>query len=156
MYFPIIQLSTTSVTEDDYIQQDWLFDDDTVNDNSDYLSDAYSPEERKEFIKKELPKIFKGIAKVNAKKETLTFLSAKTIAKTVKKDLNNKMAELKQKQADGLLTSYDFRRAGKWFRDDEVIVNYNCASYLSAMFMENSVSCAGQTVYIGGIVKAHS
>lgn len=156
MYFPIIQLSTTPVTEDEYVQQDWLFDDDTANDNSDYLGDAYSPEERKEFIKKELPKIFEGIAKVNAKEETLKFLSAKTIAKTVKKDLNNKMAELKQKRADGLLTSYDFRRAGKWFRDEDVIINYNCASYLSAMFMENSASYAGQTVYIGGIVKAHS
>ena len=49
MYFPIIQLSTTPVAEDEYIQQDWLFDDDTVNDNSDYAQ---------EFLTRNLPEQF--------------------------------------------------------------------------------------------------
>lgn len=155
MNYPIIQLSSSRIEEGDFLTEDLLFDDDTINDNSDYLNGNYTKGERKEFIKEHLPRIFKGIATVDAENETLTILDEKTVARTVRADLRRKKDEMNKRFKEDLLTSYHFRRAGKWFRDDENIINLDGASYVSALFMESCISFAGQTFHIGGIISAH-
>ena len=151
----IVELQPYKIYKYDWVKQDVLNEDIGIQYHTDYVDDCYSARDRKAFINNTLPELFNGIATVDTKKETITFLTEKEIEETMKKEIAYAVSFIQRNIALGDKTFFNFRYAGKWFRQDYTIIWSDLASYTSAQFMEDAKYKAGETLYIGAIYGYH-
>lgn len=151
----IVELQPYKIYKYNWVKQDVLNEDIGIQYHADYIGDCYSTRDRKAFINNDLPKLFEGIATVDTKKETITFLSEKEIEDTIKKEIAKAVSFIQRNIALGDKTFFNFRYAGRWFRQDYTIIWSDLASYTSAQFMEDAKYKAGETLYIGAVYDYH-
>lgn len=156
MHFAIISIESLQTDRADWTDN-LDYEDETLNANADYFGEMYSAEDRKRYIQgSSLARLLDGIATVDAEKETITFLDADTINKTIQDYFRDKVQELADK---ALLSGWDFRNAGREWRDFDTMFwnNLEWCGYgqTSVGFVESAPYFAGKTVAIGNIFDGH-
>ena len=151
----IVELQPYKIYKYNWVEPDVLNEDIGIQYHADYVGDIFSNKDRKSFIKNDLPELLEGIATVDPVRETITFLSAKEIEDTVKKEIAKAVSFIQRNIAMGDKTFFNFRYAGKWFRQDYTIIWSELASYTSAQFIEDAKYKEGETMYIGAIYDYH-
>lgn len=154
MHFPIIKLEPIDVPSEDWCT-DLSYEDSVLNENTDYYGELYNDEDRRNVITSEwLEELLDGIATIDKKKETITFLDKDTIKRTLNAYYSELTSELHDKAESGNLEAYDLRRASKKFRDDETLF-YIDWGFTSLDFAEEAMYRAGETYKFGNIFDAH-
>lgn len=155
MHFPIIQLSEQPLEKKDWITTVSMEDDCIINRYTDYIGDRYTEEERYDMIKNHLPYLFNGIASVDIKNQTITFLSKEKIKKTLEKEVEKILDAINSYQKERGVSFFPFRYHGAHFRMCDTLLWFDGCAYTSASFMEDAVYYEGKTLYIGAIYDAH-
>ena len=153
MHFPIIKIEPIDLEREDWDIK--LFRKDPVlKGNTDYFGEIYSESERRQVIESAwLKKLFEGIATIDTKEETITFLDRDTISTTLNEhfhDCANSLFAMEE------LSGFDFRQVGRHFRDYYTLfVGVEGCGMTSVQFVEDAVFRAGNTFRIGNIFDAH-
>lgn len=155
MHFPIIAIESLETDRADW-KRDLGYEDSALNEHTDYYGEMYSEVERRRYIKSgHLAKLLDGIATVDTERETITFLDADTINKTIQDYFQSKAKEL---TAQSFLSGWAFKNVGFYWRGSSTMF-FKCFEYqygqTSVDFVEAAPYHAGETVQIGNIFDAH-
>lgn len=155
MHFPIIKIEPIDLAREDW--DDYLnYEDATLNENTDYYGELYTPEERRKVIESGwLKELLEGIATIDTENETITFLDKETISKSLNRYFRERAAELLERAEQGRMRGYDFRDAGANFRGFYTLF-VDGYGKTSLDFVEGALYYAGETKQIGNIFDAHS
>ena len=153
MHFPIIQLTNEKLDPDAWIDDFTFIDDAFVQSHTDYVQEI-TRQERKGYLTW-LPGLFKGLADVDLKNETITFKSEEEINKVLDSYYREIVQEMEETDKKGWQRFFEIRRYGECYKDSDVIFVSNGCSQSSMQFIEDCYHYAGQTWYIGGVVDAH-
>lgn len=154
MHFPIIVIEEAYTKKADFI--DTIdYEDGTLNHYTDYYGEEYTSEERKNVIKsKWLKELFSGIATIDVKRETITFLDADTIKATICQYMVDLTKRLHEQAENGEMSCFQFRWAGVEYKGCSAMFYKGCG-FTSFQFIEDAPYYAGQTYKFGNIFDAH-
>lgn len=153
MHFPIIKIEPIDLDRENW-DIDLDYEDPVLQENTDYYGELYSEPERRQVIESSwLRNLFEGIATIDTKEETITFLNRDTISTTLNEyfhDCANSLFAMEE------LSGFDFRQVGRHFRDYYTLfVGVEGCGMTSVQFVEDAVFRAGNTFRIGNIFDAH-
>ena len=153
MHFPIIKIEPIDLARE-YWDIRLSRKDPVLKENTDYYGEIYSESERRKVIESSwLKKLFEGIATIDTKEETITFLDLDTISTTLNEyfhDCANRLFAMKE------LSGFDFRVVGSDFRNYYTLfVGVEGCGMTSVQFVEAAIYHAGETFRIGNIFDAH-
>ena len=155
MHFPLIKFEKI-----DTPIEDWDIDADpesiTLQANTDYYGELYSKEDRRDIIESEwLKNFFDGIATIDTKKETITFLNPDVIDTAIKNYLIHTISDLYVEAKKEKLRGYDLRCSGEYYKDCWSLFNIDNYWQTSFDFICDAHYHAGETWRIGNIFDAH-
>ena len=154
MHFPIIKLESLGTARADW-DTDLDYEDVTLNYHTDYYGEMYSDAKRESVIRsKWLKELFEGLATIDEEKETITFLDKATILNTLHDYYIKTARELLERAERQQLSAYEFREAGRHFRDYYSLFVHDYGK-TSMSFVEDAQYYAGETLQIGNIFDAH-
>ena len=154
MHFPIIVIEDIDVPKEAFITK-LDYDDRTLCENTDYYGDIHEKKVRKTIISSDwLEDFLDGIATIDVKNETITFLDKETIKENFQNYLLEAAKALCRKGREKKLSVFDFWTASRRYKDYPVLFYWG-HGLTSLDFVDDAALHAGKTFKIGNIFDAH-
>ena len=155
MHFHVIKFEKIDTPVEDF-DTELPYEDPTLLRYTDYYGEIISAEERKAVINSVwLKDLFDGVATIDTKAETITFLDEKTIKKSFKEYLKGLTSEMADKAEKEKLSGFEFRYAGVEYKGAPTLFCIDDYVQTSFSFIEDAFYHANETWKFGNIFDAH-